>query len=155
MDCFSDARRAIESKNPFFIFDHFDIFFSVIENAMQLHIKQLMRTIETLYRTTEHLGRMLDAYLKQDTQNRHHEFLNLIKMVLYLLVSTVRVIDKFISNNFQQTKIDKKNTNDEQSSYLFSYNSIRYDVLVQVCNIMQLPIEKLWNMSIVDENFIK
>lgn len=131
----------------------------MIENVSQLQISNLVRAVDLLYRTTENLGQMLDAYLKQETLDRQNDFLNLIKMVMYLLVSTVKVVDVFVKNNLTQPnqaggRKNKKNT-DESLPHFISYEAKRYDVLIQVCNIMQLPIEKLWNMSIVDEDFVK
>lgn len=152
------AHQALQSSDAFFIFDHFDTFFSIIENVSQLQISNLLRAVEILYRTTENLGQMLDSYLKQENLDRQSDFLNLIKMVMYLEVSTVRAVDVFVKNNLEQTnntgRKNKKNT-DEHLPHYISYEAKRYEVLVQVINIMQLPIEKLWNMSIVDEDFVK
>lgn len=118
-----------------------------------------MRAIDILYRTTENLGQMLDAYLKQETLDRQNDFLNLTKMVMYLMVSTVKEIDTVVKNYMAQSNAtagrkNKKNTDDQLPHYA-SYDNKRHEVLIQVCNIMQLPIEKLWNMSIVEEDFVK
>lgn len=124
-----------------------------------MQIRDLVRAIDILYRTTEKLGQMLDAYLKQETLDRQNDFLNLTKMVMYLMVSTVKEIDTVVKNYMAQSSAaagrkNKKNT-DDQLPYYASYDTKRHEVLVQVCNIMQLPIEKLWNMSIVEEDFVK
>lgn len=150
------AHQALKSSDAFYIFDHFDTFFSVIENADKLQISNLVRAVDLLYRTTENLGQMLDAYLKQETLDRQTDFLNLSKMVIYLLVTTVRAVDVFVSKNQPNAagRKNKKNTDDSLPHFI-SYEAKRYDVLVQVCNFMQLPIEKLWNMAIVDEDFVK
>lgn len=101
---------------------------------------------------------MLDAYLKQETLDRQNDFLNLTKMVMYLLVSTVRAVDVFVKNHQAQASTaagrKKKNTDDSLPHFI-SYDTKRYEVIIQCCNIMQLPIEKLWNMSIIDEDFVK
>lgn len=125
----------------------------------QLQIQSLVRAVDLLYRTTENLGQMLDAYLKQEPLNRQNDFLNLIKMTMYLLVSTIKAVDVFVKNNQAQSqpatgRKNKKNTDDSLPHFI-NYEKQRYEVLIQVCNIMQLPIEKLWNMSIVDEDFVK
>lgn len=156
---FIAAHQALQAGDAFYIFDHFDTFFSVIENVQQLQISVLVRAVDSLYRTTEDLGRMLDAYLKQETLDRQNDFLNLTKMAMYLLVSTVRAVDVFVKNNLAQLNAapgrKKQKSTDDQLPHFASYENKRYDVLIQVCNIMQLPIEKLWNMSIVDEDFVK
>lgn len=153
------AHQALQTSDAFYIFDHFDTFFSVIENVSHLQISNLVRAIDILYRTTENLGQMLDAYLKQETLDRQNDFLNLTKMVMYLLVSTVKAIDIFVKNNFTQANVasgrKNKKSNDDQLPHYASYENKRHEVLVQVCNIMSIPIEKLWNMSMIDEDFVK
>lgn len=131
----------------------------MIEAKLQLQISTLVRAVDILYRTTENLGGMLDAYLKQENLDRQNEFLNLTKMAMYLLVTTVKEVDVFVKNymtqsNAQAGRKSKKNQ-DDQLPHFASYDSKRHEVLILVCNIMQLPIEKLWNMSIVDEDFVK
>lgn len=131
----------------------------MIAETPQLQISFLVRAIDILYRTTENLGQMLDAYLKQDTLDRQNDFLNLTKMVMYLMVSTVKEIDTVVKNYMAQSNAtagrkNKKNADDQLPHYA-TYEIKRHEVLVQVCNIMQLPIEKLWNMSIVEEDFVK
>lgn len=122
----------------------------------QLQTANLVRAIDILYRTAENLGQMLDAYLKQDILDRQNDYLNLTKMVMFLLVSTVRAADELIKKNFNEPPGRKnKKKNNDQTSFLASYEAKRYDVLVEICNIMQLPIEKLWNMSMIDEDFVK
>lgn len=154
------AQQALQSSDAFYIFDHFDAFFSVIENAQQMQMQHLYRTIDVLYKTTEDLGQKLDEYLKQETLDRQHDFLNLLKMVIYLLVTTVRVIDEFVKNNTSQNastgrKKSKQSYNDDQAIHYTSYEKKRKDVLVQICNIMELPIEKLFPNSIPEEDFVK
>lgn len=152
----SAAHQAFKTNGAFYLFDHFDTFFSVIENVSQLQTANLVRAIDILYRTAENLGQMLDAYLKQDILDRQNDYLNLTKMVMFLLVSTVRAADELIKKNFNEPPGRKnKKKNNDQTSFLASYEAKRYDVLVEICNIMQLPIEKLWNMSIIDEDFVK
>lgn len=155
---FAEARNALNSNEPFIIFEHFDTFFSVIKNAQQLQMSILSRSVHTLFRASEKMVQNLDAYFKQETMDRQKEFLNLIKMVMYLLVNAVRAVDGFVKQHSPQPiatgRKNKKNV-DEQYSHFTSYENLRYLVLVQVHNVMQLPIETLWNMSIVDEDFIK
>ncbi|XP_055296680.1 condensin complex subunit 1-like [Sitodiplosis mosellana] len=150
------ARQAFKAGDAFYIFDHFDTFFSVTENADKLSIDHLNQTVDLLYRTTEKLGAMLDSYLKQDQLDRQMDFLNLTKMVMYLLVSTIRAVDLFVKNNSIQAKSgrkNKKNTNDSMPAFV-RYEEKRYDVLIQICNIMQMSIDKLWPISIAEENFV-
>lgn len=89
------------------------------------------------------------------------DYLNLIKMVMYLLVSTIRAVDLFVINGKNNStsakggRKNKKNSNDHSLSEFDRYEAKRYDVLIQICNIMQMPIDKLWQISIAEENFVK
>lgn len=101
------------------------------------------------------------TYMKQETLDRQTDYLNLVQMVMYLLVGTVRAIDVYVKNNLstvnQNTargKNKNKNTDENHSQYAV-YEGKRLDVLVQVCNFMDWQFEKLWNLSIAEENFIK
>lgn len=153
------AQQSLHQSDAFYIFDHFDTFFSVIENADKLQIKVLLRAIEILYKTAENLGQLLDAYLKQVNLDRQHDFVNLLKMVMYLLVGTVRAVDAFVkettSQNVGTGRKKNKPTNDDQLPHFASYETKRYDVLVFLCNIMELPIEKAFENSTIEESFVK
>lgn len=154
----SDAHQALNTGDAFYVFDHFDTFFSVIENAAHLHVTNLIRAVDILYRTAETLGTMLDAYLKQDTLDRQNDFLNLTKMVMYLLITTIRAVDAFVmQNNLTPSKTGRKNkkNTDDVLPHSISYEGKRYDTLIQICNIMQLPIDKLWHLSIIEDDFVK
>lgn len=157
---FLAAQTSLQNADAFYIFDHFDTFFSIIEHAALLQISTLVRAIEILYRTTEKLGQMLQAYLKQESLDQQSDYLNLVKMVMYLLVGTVRAIDVFVKNNHSAQNAtgrggkNKKNV-DENTSHYATYEAKRFEVLVQVCNFMDWQFEKLFNLSIAEENFIK
>ncbi|XP_031627006.1 condensin complex subunit 1-like [Contarinia nasturtii] len=156
------AHNAQKRGDVFYIFDHFDTFFSVIENADQLQIQNLIRAVDILYNTMERLGQWLNDYFKlpassQESSDEQKDYLNLTKMVMYLLVSTLKVTDKCQKDQTtppKSTGRKKKKNLDESQPYFITYEKKRYEVLIQICNIMQMPIEKLWNMLIVEENFV-
>lgn len=125
-----------------------------------MHIKVLLRAIEILYKTADNLGQLLDGYLKQENLDRQHDFRNILKMVMYLLVGTVRAVDAFVKENATSQNVGtgrKKNkqTNDDQLPHFATYEIKRYDVLVLLCNIMELPIEKTFENSTIEEAFVK
>lgn len=149
------ANQALQSDDAFYLFDHFDTYFSVIENASQMQMPQLLRAIDLLYRTTEKLGKMLDSYLNQQSLDRQSEYLNLTKMVMYLLVSTARAIDNSVKDaSKSMANMARKNNkrNDDQAPNA-NWEPKRYDVLIQVYNFMQLPLEKLFPNAIIEEDF--
>lgn len=153
------AQQTLQQSDAFYIFDHFDTFFSVIENADKLQIKVLLRAIEILYKTAENLGQLLSGYLEQENLDRQRDFRNLLKMVLYLLVETVRVVDAFVKENASQNvgtgRKKSKQANDDQLPHFASYEIKRYDVLALLCHIMELPIERAFENSTIEEPFVK
>lgn len=151
------AQQTLQQSDAFYIFDQFDTFFSVIENAEKLHIKNLLRAIDILYKTAENLGQLLDNYLKQQNFDRQHDFKNILKMVMYLLVGTVRAVDAFVKENAAQNfgRKKAKQANDDQLPHFASYEIKRYDVLVLLCHIMELPIEKVFENATIEESFVK
>lgn len=124
-----------------------------------MQLNQLIRSVDILHNTTQKYGVMVDAYLKQTELTQQSSYLNLTKMVLYLLVSTVRAVDIFIRNETNDALSNKQRAGKKPSSELLANNADwddkRYAVLVQLFNIMQLRLEKLWNMSIAEEEFVK
>lgn len=119
-------------------------------------MNQLIRAIDILYNTGEKYGQMIGDYLKKTELNEPTSYLNLTKMVMYLLVSTVRAIDVAAKNDTNETGAKKgKKTSVADAIPKPNWDGKRYQVLVQIFNIMQMPLEKLWNMLIVEEEFIK
>lgn len=124
-----------------------------------MQLNQLIRAVDILHNTTQKYGVMVDAYLKQTELNQQSSYLNLTKMVLYLLVSTVRAIDIFIRNATNDAASNKQKSGKKAAAEIVGNNTDwddkRYAILVQVFNIMQLKLERLWNLSIAEEEFVK
>lgn len=140
--------------DPFYLFDHFDIFFSVIENASKLAPPNLFRAIELLLTTADKLGDALNSYLAGSEMNEQTRYLNITKMVMWSLVALVKAIDAAFAADVVNDagRKGKKNTLDATPQQL--YDPKRYQVQSTIFHLMEKPLEKLWDHSIADEQFV-
>lgn len=150
-----DARNA--AADPFHIFDHFDTYFSFIENVKNVQRQLFVRASDQIFDTADKLGRLLTAFFQQNNTAERDSHLNLTKMVLFLNIGFARAID-VVMNDGQTDILQKKNTkkalgNNEND--LYKFDERKYKILAQVHNIMQLQLEKLWSLSIAEEDFVK
>lgn len=116
-------------------------------------MNNLFRALDILYNSSKKYAETTSLYLKQSDNNRPKPYQTLTKMTLYLLVATVRAIDDVIKaeNADAAAKKGRKQMIDHTDQ---RWEEHRYDVMMQVFHIIQLPLEKLWNMAIPDETFV-
>lgn len=196
----SEARNALTNTDAFFIFDHFDTFFSLIENANATQLQSMMRAADLLFLAIDKLGRTLatqladkapaaaasasaesaaaagdsssasaaaaaDAEASAFDRDAH---LNLTKMLLYLSTGFVRAINGlFVSGGSAPGgattaaaagRAGGKKTaaaNQQLDVESFGWEEKRYKIMLQVYNVFQLPLQKLWSLCIAEENFVK
>lgn len=98
------------------------------------------------------LGQLLAVYLQTANASDRNAHLNLTKMILFLSIGLIKSIDS-ITNDGSSKKVGQKNRQSDLN--VAEWDDRRYKSLVQIYNILQLPLEKLWNQSIAEENFVK
>lgn len=139
-----------------FIQSHFDTFFWIVEHATEQPLVQLLRASDFLYKSVDQLGNSLINILQQSDIRpdiRNHT-LNTTKMLIYILVQTVKAIDKVMkATNDAVMKKGRKAAHPEHEVH--DWETKRYEILLQMFNVLQLPIEKLWDPPIAEESFIK
>ena len=111
----------------------------------------MFRGSDLIYLTVDKLGQSLITYLQNPDQSSRNSFLNLTKMLMFLNASFIRAIDGVLSGG--DTKKNPKKQNSEYSEH--NWDDRRYKILVQIFNIFQLPLEKLWSLCIAEEEFVK
>uniref|UniRef100_A0A182SX51 Condensin complex subunit 1 N-terminal domain-containing protein n=1 Tax=Anopheles maculatus TaxID=74869 RepID=A0A182SX51_9DIPT len=154
-----DALKAsrVVSNDPFAIFDHFDTFYSVIDNEKGLAGTHLLRAYDQLYGAIDKLGSTMADLLSRkemDTTDRESS-LNALKMLAFLVNGMVKVIDSHVNTASEKmtTKKNKKQSVNEQVEAL-DWDNKRYQCIVQLYNLMQLPLEKLWEPPVCEESFV-
>lgn len=105
-----------------------------------------------MYSTSRKYGEMVAAYLSQSELNRQPQYLNLTKMVLYLMTSLVRAVDVWVTND--EGTAAKKGKKASESGPYQMWEVRRYEAMMQIFNIIQLPLEKLWSTSIAEDSFV-
>lgn len=151
--CLAASQAFHAAGDSFYLFDHFDTFFSVIENAPKLPPAQLFRAVEILINTADKLGEMLNSYLARTELNEQNKYLNITKMVMWSLVAAVKAIDAALNvDGGADGKKGKKSTIDATPLQLWEPK--RYQVQSAIFHLMEKPLEKLWNLSIADESFV-
>uniref|UniRef100_A0A182MHJ2 Condensin complex subunit 1 n=1 Tax=Anopheles culicifacies TaxID=139723 RepID=A0A182MHJ2_9DIPT len=154
-----DALKAsrVISSDPFAIFDHFDTFYSVIDNDKSLAGTQLLRAYDQLYDAFDKLGsKMADLLSRKELDATDRQSaLNALKMLAFLVNGMVKAIDAHINaaNEKVTTKKNKKQLVNEQVEAL-DWDNKRYQCIVQLYNLMQLPLEKLWDPPVCEETFV-
>lgn len=157
-DQLKECRKAIANGgDPFYIFDNFDTYFSALENAASVPIVYLMRCFDLLYLTADKMGQKLSQFLATTEAvpgiHDRNAYLNLTKMTMYLFINTVKAIDHVVNQSHAgNLKKTKKNANELDSHP--DWEQKRFKFLVQIFNLMQLPLERLWNPPIPEEVFV-
>lgn len=170
------ARQAYcAASDTFYIFDHFDTFYSLIECATPALLQSLMRAADLLFLTIDKLGKQLAAHLADKSNAAaaavepdstsgdlpptfdREAYLNLTKMLLYLSVGMVRAIDGVVmaSGSGAAAKAGKKSAGAGMETEAYAWDEKRYKMMLQVFNVFQLPLEKLWSLCIAEESFVK
>lgn len=148
-----EARSA--AADPFHIFDHFDTYFSFIENVKNVQRQLFVRASDQIFETTDKLGRILTTFFQQNNVAERDSHLNLTKMVLFLNIGFARAID-VVRNDGQTDGLQKKTKKAAGNDIdLYKFDERKYKFLLQIHNIMQLPLEKLWSLCIAEEDFVK
>jgi condensin complex subunit 1 len=148
------ARLALTEHGTAFIFDNFEVFFSIIEIAKDLPKQAILRTVDLLYKALDQLGKELAEVLTESTNltdaNRSH-FLNALKMLLYAQITLIKKIDKVI---FVYGDAKGKNRKAPEDLDLVQYEDKRYKTLLQLFNIISLPLQNLWQPPVAEETFV-
>ncbi|XP_053670152.1 condensin complex subunit 1 [Anopheles nili] len=149
-----DSRAIL--NDPFAIFDHFDTFYSVIDNQQTLGGTCLLKAYDQLYGAIDKLGNALADLLSRKEINAADRLsgLNAVKMVVFLMNGMVKAIDAHVTSSIEKMAIKKgrKQTNEQVEA--LDWDSKRYQCIVQLYNLMHLPLEKLWDPPVCDESFV-
>lgn len=111
---------------------------------------------DLLYTTTDKLGQTLASALEQsslETEERD-SLRNATKMILYLVTAVVKATDQIYFNNASGGDKKKGAQKNDQNFHLSNWEEKRTKGLVQLYNMLQLPLEQLWERSLVEESFV-
>lgn len=158
------ARDSITASDATFIFDHFDTFFSLIENARssQMSFVSMTRGVDLLYLSIDKEARELLEFFQRTSVDaiEREVHLNLTKMLIYLMVGMVRAIDRMLAETGTPDVGGKRAakrgvSGDSANLDLLKWDEQRFKSLVQLMNFCQMPLEKLWSLCMAEESFVE
>lgn len=89
------------------------------------------------------------------------DYLNLVKMTLFLQMNIVRKVESILQAHKKETFTTKKRgrastaINNESYDVVEAWKEKRRKFLIQLYNIMQFPLERLWSPPLVEEDFVR
>lgn len=97
---FVGAKSDLRQNGPIYIIDHFDTFYSVLR-ADDCPIGTSLRAFDALYESVDKMARELKVELNKSliSESVRLDLANVTKMLIYLLVNTIKVIDTTINNS--------------------------------------------------------
>lgn len=108
--------------------------------------------MDLLYKSIDALGRVLAEFLQKtnQTSNERSCMLNALKMLLYAKITLVKRIDKDVI--VSEMKKPKKQSSEDLDAA--RWGELRYAALLQLFNILQLPLQNLWDPPVAEEAFV-
>lgn len=149
---FAVARLAFTENGTAYIFDYFDVFFSITEQAKNIQLQNIFRAMDLMYKSIDALGKELAVFLQQPnrTQNERNSMLNALKMLVFAEISMVKKVDKEVI--VMEGKKQKKSSPEDMDNA--KWEDLRYAALLQMFNILQLPLGNLWDPPVAEESFV-
>uniref|UniRef100_A0A672G251 Condensin complex subunit 1 n=1 Tax=Salarias fasciatus TaxID=181472 RepID=A0A672G251_SALFA len=149
-------KAALRSQGPVCILEHFDTGYSVLQhyNSVDLAVKE--DALELLIQVVSGLSTSLPALLVSTTLSaaERKEKLNAVKMSVFLLCKLTESLE---SESYRQSIVTapgKSGKKGKSSEGLQQWDSERETVLQALVQLLQLDIRSLWNLSLVEEEFI-
>ncbi|XP_054869816.1 condensin complex subunit 1 isoform X2 [Amphiprion ocellaris] len=153
----SRFRAALRSQGPSCILEHFDTGYSVLQhfNSVDLAVKE--DTLELLIQVVGSLAVSLPALLASTSLSaaERKEKLNAVKMSIFLLCKLTESLE---SDSYRQSIVTAPGKGSKKGKSggegLMQWDSEREKVLQALIQLLQLDIRALWNLSLVEEEFI-
>jgi condensin complex subunit 1 len=109
--------------------------------------------MDILYRSSDELGKALAEFLQNEDQvsnSTRHQMLNALKMHIFATISLVKKIDKDVM--IYEGKKHKKDSTEAEN--FNTWEKKRFHALLQMFNILNLPLQNLWSPPVPEENFV-
>ncbi|KAF7670129.1 hypothetical protein LDENG_00050230 [Lucifuga dentata] len=152
----SRFKSAMRIQGPLCILQHFDTGYSVLQHSNTVDLSVKEDTLELLIQVVGSLAVSLPSLLlSTSSATEHKEQLNAVKMSVFLLCKLTEAIE---SDSYRQNivtapgKAGKKGKAGGEG--LLQWDSEREKVLQTLIQLLQLDIRSLWNLSLVEEEFV-
>lgn len=143
---------AFTEQGIVYIFDFFDVFYSIVDNAKKVQLQTIFRAMDLLYKSIDNLGKVLAEFLqKTNTSTKERSsMLNALKMMIFAKISLVKKVDKDVM--VSDGKKHKKNSQEDIDQ--LKWEELRSSALLQLFNVIQLPLGNLWDPPVAEEAFV-
>lgn len=152
----SRFKAELRSKGPMCILQHFDTGYSLLQHGKSVKLELKEDALELLIQVVAGLAASLPTLLMSTTTPaaERKENLNAVKMSVYLLCKLTEMLE---SDSYRQnivTAPGKGGKKGKSSEGMYQWDSEREAVLQALVQLFQLDIRSLWNLSLVEEEFI-
>ncbi|XP_020511411.2 condensin complex subunit 1 [Labrus bergylta] len=153
----SKFKAALRSQGPLCILEHFDTGYSVLQhcNSAERAVKE--DALELLVQVVSGLAATLPSLFVSTSVSaaERKENLNAVKMSVYLLCKLTETLE---SESHRQSIITAPGKGGKKGKGggegILQWDSERETVLQALVQLLQLDIRSLWNLSLVEEEFI-
>ncbi|XP_056901814.1 condensin complex subunit 1 isoform X1 [Takifugu flavidus] len=153
----SKLRMAWRSQGPLCILEHFDTGYSVLQHSNSVEPGVKEDALELLVQVVSGLAASLPPLLLSTSTSaaERKDQLNAVKMSVYLLCKLTETLE---SESYRQNIITAPGKGGKKGKAggegLLQWDSERERVLQALIQLLQLDIRSLWNLSLVEEEFI-
>ncbi|XP_053379231.1 condensin complex subunit 1-like [Mercenaria mercenaria] len=150
-----DIRAAFRSKGPDCIFEHFDVFFSVLclQKDVDTDVKEDAwgHIVKIAIQLSTKLATVLEEELDPAIRKTN---VNLVKMTCYLLCQFMEMLESDESKPSTNQAIRGKSRKKKTSSMTIDWAKERESGMKTLLNLVQLNIHRLWDPPVVDDEFV-
>ncbi|KAM9724450.1 condensin complex subunit 1 [Menidia menidia] len=153
----SRFKAALRSQGPLCILEHFDTGYSVLQHFNSVDLGMKEDTLELLVQVVCGLAVSLPELLVSTSISaaERKEKLNAVKMSVFLLCKLTENLESVSCRQSIVTAPGKGGKKGKSSAEgLIQWDSEREKVLQALVQLLQLDIRSLWNLSLVEEEFI-
>ncbi|XP_060905181.1 condensin complex subunit 1 [Labrus mixtus] len=152
----SKFKAALRSQGPLCILEHFDTGYSVLQhcNSAERAVKE--DALELLVQVVSGLAATLPSLFVSTSVSaaERKENLNAVKMSVYLLCKLTETLESESHRQSIITAPGKGGKKGKGGEGFLQWDSERETVLQALVQLLQLDIRSLWNLSLVEEEFI-
>uniref|UniRef100_A0AAR2M0W1 Condensin complex subunit 1 n=1 Tax=Pygocentrus nattereri TaxID=42514 RepID=A0AAR2M0W1_PYGNA len=153
----SSFKAALRSQGPVCILEHFDTMYSVLQHCRTVDLALKEDTLEFLIQVVRGLSVSLPSLLMSGTLSAadRKQQLNAVKMSVFLLCKLTENLESDSCRESIVTAPSKGRKKEKASGKgLQQWDSERETVLQCLTQLLQLDIRSLWNLSLVEEEFV-
>uniref|UniRef100_A0A8B9H8X4 Condensin complex subunit 1 n=1 Tax=Astyanax mexicanus TaxID=7994 RepID=A0A8B9H8X4_ASTMX len=154
----NNFKAALRSQGPLCILEHFDTLYSVLKHCRSVDVSLKEDTLEFLIQVVRGLSGSLPSLLLSGTLSAadRKQQLNAVKMSVFLLCKLTEHLENESCMESIVTAPSKGRKKEKASGGkgLIQWDSERETVLQCLTQLLQLDIRSLWNLSLVEEEFV-